>query len=102
MVAERLDDGEHFFIRDEAAAVMQLVLVDRAGQFLCLRREIIMAVGKLTSFDAGSLTAARASFEEVIRGIFCRLGHVHSPIVLVCIVRTEPYDTNDFTQDRPG
>ena len=36
VIAQRLEHGQHFVVRDEAAAVHQLVGIDRVGQFLRL------------------------------------------------------------------
>ena len=39
LIAQRLDHGQHFFERDKPSAVLQLVAVDRAGQFRRFRRQ---------------------------------------------------------------
>ena len=53
-IAQRLDDFEHFFVGDEAAAVGQLEVIDRLGEFAGGRRQLLVAVGELASLAGGA------------------------------------------------
>ena len=47
------NDRQHFFVGDEAAAVRELVGVDRRGQFLRGGRKFVVAVAELPSLTRG-------------------------------------------------
>jgi hypothetical protein len=48
-VAQRLNHRQHLFKRDEAAAVLHLVPVNRASQLGCFGRQFLVTIGKLTA-----------------------------------------------------
>src|SRR6185295_6941758 len=53
VVAQRLDDVEHLFVGDEAAAVRELVAVDGRGQIAGIVRQVFVRVRKLPALAVG-------------------------------------------------
>src|SRR5208282_386211 len=51
VIPQRLDNLQHLLVGDEAAAVTELVLVDRQGQFADTRGEVFVAVAELAPLD---------------------------------------------------
>jgi hypothetical protein len=69
-VTELFDHVQHFFAGDKAAAVSQLVLVDRLRQLASAWRQLIVAISELTSFDGWGQSYAAAGIAPVkkVRG----------------------------------
>lgn len=65
MVAKRLNDIDHLFVRDEPAAMNPFVVVDRHGKFASLAGKLGMSIGELTAFD-----------RRLIRGLLPTVGPV--------------------------
>src|SRR4051794_5557642 len=63
VVSERLHNAQHFFIRDEATTMGELIVIDRQREFASFRRQAFVRIGELAalaarSFCTGSVVAA--------------------------------------------
>ena len=56
-VTERLEDGQDFIVRDEAASVFHLVAVNGYCHFTSFWRQVIVGTGELATFPATSTQA---------------------------------------------
>jgi len=96
VIAQRLDDFEHLFMVDEAAAMSQFVGVDRFAQISRLWREFAVRVCELATFNPRALSLHRliAAIREVRREIgerfaerfvakSLRISHVHHLLMLL-------------------
>ncbi len=64
VVAECLDDGEHFFAGDVTTAVVDFVAVNRQRQLACIGCEIVVGTGELATFNAGIFVTHGAAIGE--------------------------------------
>ena len=60
-ITKRFDDVEDFFVSNESSSIGKLVTVNRNAKLASRRRQLVVAVGKLSTFDDGRRRRVRRS-----------------------------------------